>query len=161
MRSPHYFANLKNGLGQLIAPKPTRSAHTIDITSLGHYSLDTSKVAELPQITRPQSGQSALSSTITAGIPQKMNLVEAVHWAVQRRPEITQSISTLSAQAANIDVARSGYYPQVSGGIGTGDLTSGERRRQIVSLNATQMLYDFGKIKTNVIVEEARLAEEQ
>jgi len=46
--SPHYFSNLKNGLGQLIAPKPTRSAHSIDITSLGHYSLDTSKVAELP-----------------------------------------------------------------------------------------------------------------
>ena len=159
--SPHYFANLKNGLGQLIAPKPTRSAHTIDITSLGHYSLDTSKVAELPQITRPQSGQPALSSTITAGIPQKMNLMEAVHRAVQRRPEITQSISTLSAQAANIDVARSGYYPQLSGGIGTGDLTSGERGRQMVSLNATQMLYDFGKIKTNVSVEEARLAEEQ
>ena len=159
--SPHYFANLKNGLGQLIAPKPTRSAHTIDITSLGHYSLDTSKVADLPQITRPQSGQPALSSTITAGIPQKMNLMEAVHRAVQRRPEITQSISTLSAQAANIDVARSGYYPQLSGGIGTGDLTSGERGRQMVSLNATQMLYDFGKIKTNVNVEEARLAEQQ
>jgi len=159
--SPHYFTNLKNSLGQLIAPKPTRSAHTIDITSLGHYSLDTSKVAELPQITRPQSGQSALSSTSTAGIPKTMNLVEAVHRAVQRRPEITQSISTLSAQAANIDVARAGYYPQVSGGIGTGDLTSGERGRQIVSLNATQMLYDFGKIKTNISVEEARLAEEQ
>lgn len=31
----------------------------------------------------------------------------------------------------------------------------------MVSLNATQMLYDFGKIKTNVSVEEARLAEEQ
>ena len=135
--SSHYFTNLKNGLGQLIVPKPTRSAHTIDITSLGHYSLDTSKVAELPQITRPQSGQSALSSTITAGIPQKMNLVEAVHRAVQRRPEITQSISTLSAQAANIDVARAGYYPQLSGGIGTGDLTSGERGRQMISLNAT------------------------
>ena len=66
-----------------------------------------------------------------------MNLVEAVHRAVQRRPEITQSISTLSAQAANIDVARSGYYPQLSGGIGTGDLTSGERGRQMISLNAT------------------------
>ncbi|UBX53772.1 TolC family protein [Acinetobacter pseudolwoffii] len=158
--SPHYFANLKNGLGQLIAPKPTRSAHTIDITSLGHYSLDTSKVAELPQITRPQQGQSATGS-IVAPIPQKMNVVEAIHTAVQRRPEISQSISTLSAQAANIDVAKAAYYPQLSGGVGTGDLTSGERGRQVVSLNATQMLYDFGKVKTNVSIEEARLAEEQ
>ncbi len=86
--SSHYFTNLKNGLGQLIVPKPTRSAHTIDITSLGHYSLDTSKEAELPQITRSQSGQPTLNPTITAGIPQKMNLVGAVHRAVQRCPEI-------------------------------------------------------------------------
>lgn len=90
-----------------------------------------------------------------------MNVVEAIHTAVQRRPEISQSISTLSAQAANIDVAKAAYYPQLSGGLGTGDLTSGERGRQVVSLNATQMLYDFGKIKTNVSIEEARLAEEQ
>lgn len=66
-----------------------------------------------------------------------MNVVEAVYRAVQQRSEMTQSISKLSAQAANIDVARSGYYPQVSGGIGTGDLTSGERGRQMISLNAT------------------------
>lgn len=158
--SQNYFANLKNGLGKLIAPEPTRSAQSVDITSLSQYSLDTSQVAELPQITRPQPGQSAASSSV-ARIPQKMNVVEAIHIAVQRRPEISQSISSLSAQAANIDVARAAYYPQLSGGVGTGDLTSGERGRQVVSLNATQMLYDFGKVKTNVSIEEARLAEEQ
>ncbi len=58
-------------------------------------------------------------------------------------------------------MAKAAYYPQLSGGVGTGDLTSGERGRQVVSLNATQMLYDFGKIKTNVSVEETRLAENQ
>ena len=158
--SQNHFANIKNGLSKLIAPEPTRSAHSVDITSLSRYSLDTSQVAELPQITQPQQGQSA-TGPIVATIPQKMNVVEAIHTAVQRRPEISQSISTLSAQAANIDVAKAAYYPQLSGGLGTGDLTSGERGRQVVSLNATQMLYDFGKIKTNVSIEEARLAEEQ
>ena len=158
--SQNHFANIKNGLSKLIAPEPTRSAHSVDITSLSRYSLDTSQVAELPQITQPQQGQSA-TGPIVAPIPQKMNVVEAIHTAVQRRPEISQSISTLSAQAANIDVAKAAYYPQLSGGLGTGDLTSGERGRQVISLNATQMLYDFGKIKTNVSIEEARLAEEQ
>lgn len=158
--SQNHFANIKNGLSKLIAPEPTRSAHSVDITSLSRYSLDTSQVAELPQITRPQQRQSA-TGPIVAPIPQKMNVVEAIHTAVQRRPEISQSISTLSAQAANIDVAKAAYYPQLSGGLGTGDLTSGERGRQVISLNATQMLYDFGKIKTNVSIEEARLAEEQ
>ncbi len=58
-------------------------------------------------------------------------------------------------------MAKAAYYPQLSGGVGTGDLISGERGCQVVSLNDTQMLYDFGKIKTNVSVEEARLAEDQ
>ncbi len=158
--SQNYFNNIKSGLGKLIAPEPTRSAQTIDISSLSQYSLDTSKVAELPQISRPQQAQSSIRP-INAGIPAKMSLIEAVHTAVQRRPEIAQSISSLSAQAANIDVAKAAYYPQLSGGVGTGDLTSGERGRQVISLNATQMLYDFGKIRTNVSVEEARLAEDQ
>ncbi len=69
--SQNYFANIKNGLGKLIAPEPTRSAQTVDITSLSHYSLDTSQVAELPLITRPQSGQSTLGANIATGIPQK------------------------------------------------------------------------------------------
>lgn len=148
----NYFNNIKSGLGKLIAPEPTRSAQTIDISSLSQYLLDTSKLAELPQITRPQQAQSSIRP-INAGIPAKMSLIEVVHTAVQRRPEIAQSISSLSAQAANIDVAKAAYYPQLSGGVGTGDLTSGERGLQVVSLNATQMLYDFGKIKTNVSVE--------
>ncbi len=54
----------------------------------------------------------------------------------------------LDLKAANIDVANAAYYPQISGGLGTADLTKGERGRQLFSLNATQMLYDFGKVKT-------------
>lgn len=45
--------------------------------------------------------------------------------------------------------------------MGTGDLTSGERGRQVFSLNVTQMLYDFGKVRSNVNVEEAQLLAEQ
>lgn len=65
------FCQSQKWFGSTDCTQTTRSAHTIDITSLGHYALDTSKEAELPQITRPQSGQSALSPTITGGIPQK------------------------------------------------------------------------------------------
>lgn len=89
--SQNYFNNIKSRLGKLIAPEPTRSAQTIDISSL--YSLDTSKVAELPQITRPQQRQSSIRP-INADIPAKMSLIEAVHTAVQCRSEIAQSISS-------------------------------------------------------------------
>ena len=43
----------------------------------------------------------------------------------------------------------------------TGDLSSGERGRQLISLNASQMLYDFGKVKSGVDIEQAKLAAEQ
>ncbi|HCL58560.1 MAG TPA: hypothetical protein DHW80_01925 [Acinetobacter sp.] len=35
--SQNYFNNIKSGLGKLIAPEPTRSAQTIDISSLSQY----------------------------------------------------------------------------------------------------------------------------
>ena len=53
------------------------------------------------------------------------------------------------------------YYPQISGGLGTADLTKGERGRQLFSLNATQMLYDFGKTRSLVDIEEAKTLQEQ
>ena len=64
----------------------------------------------------------------------------------------------MAAQGANIDVAKAQYYPQVSGGLSTADLTSGERGRQMLSLSATQMLYDFGKINSSVDIQEAKLS---
>lgn len=155
-----YFSNIKNSFGKLIAPEPTSSAYKVEMSSLSQYSMDTSRVAELPQVIRPQSGQGVVNPMAVA-LPRKMGLIDAVHTAVQRRPEISQSVSQLSAQAASIDVAKAAYYPQISGGLGTGDFTTGERGRQVISLNATQVVYDFGKIKTNVSVEEARLTEEQ
>ena len=155
--SKSYFQSVKDGIGKLVAPEPTRSGYKIDITELSNYKLDTSRVRELPSV----SLTSVASQSNSAHSVAKLDVNQAVHIAVQRRPEITQSISTLSSQMANIDVAKAGYYPQISGGIGTADLTKGERGRQLVSLNATQMLYDFGKVKTSVNVEEAKLAQDQ
>ncbi|MEG2431796.1 MAG: TolC family protein, partial [Acinetobacter sp.] len=45
--------------------------------------------------------------------------------------------------------------------ISTGDMTTGERGRQLISLNAIQMLYDFGKVKTSVDIQQTRLWAEQ
>lgn len=83
-----------------------------------------------------------------------LDISEAVKIAVQRHPEISQNIASLASQNANIDVAKAAYYPQLSGGISTGDMTSGERGRQLLSLNATQMVYDFGKVKSSVDIQK-------
>jgi len=156
-----YFQGFKQGVSKLFSPEPVKSSHTVDLRDLSNYQLDTSRVQELPQVSGFQNDARSQNNIPAMGIPRRINLKEAVLTAVQRRPEISQSISSLSSQAANIDVAKAQYYPQISGGFGTADLTKGERGRQVVSLNATQMLYDFGKVKSSVTTEEAKLAEAQ
>jgi len=140
-----YFQGFKQGVSKLFSPEPVKSSHTVDLRDLSNYQLDTSRVQELPQVSGFQNGTRSQNNIPAMGIPRRIDLKDAVLTAVQRRPEISQSISSLSSQAANIDVAKAQYYPQISGGFGTADLTKGERGRQVVSLNATQMLYDFGK----------------
>ena len=96
---------------------------------------------------------SASPASVSTQVSTELSLIEAVRLAVQRNPQITQSISSVAAQNANIDVARAGYYPQLSGGLSTGDMTTGERGRQLLSLNAIQMLYDFGNVRSGVNTE--------
>ncbi|WP_228200229.1 TolC family outer membrane protein [Acinetobacter tianfuensis] len=156
--SKGYFNSFKDGVSQLFVPKPTHSADKIDISELSKFPLDTSKVSELPVVGRADT---APLSSYGNAIPKQLGIIDAVHIAVQRRPEITQSIASVSEQVSNIDLARSQYYPQLSGGVSTADLTSGERGRQVVSLDATQMLYDFGKVKSSVNIAEARMLQQQ
>ncbi len=108
----------------------------------------------------PKSGRNRLTELSGIG-GYEVGLVEAIQQALQRRPEISQSIASIAGQAANIDVVKAQYYPQFSGGISTADLTSGERGQQLLTLSATQMLYDFGKVKGSVNIEEAKLLQEQ
>lgn len=160
------FDSVKKGVSRLLAPEPT-AVQVIDLSELSGIQLDTSRVEELPVVGRPSSMQmnqpsssfSTLGSVPLEGRP--IDFINAIHMAVQRRPEISQSIAEVASQGARIDVARAGYYPKISGGIGTADLTKGERGRQLINLEATQLLYDFGKTKSSVDVERARLAQSQ
>lgn len=86
---------------------------------------------------------------------------QAIQYAVRTHPDIQQQVASLAAQNENIDVAKAAYLPQLSGGISTGDFTSRERGQQLISLNATQMLYDFGKTQSNVDIQKSRLLSTQ
>ncbi|WP_228716701.1 TolC family protein [Acinetobacter johnsonii] len=97
----------------------------------------------------------------TAFVANQISLINAVQQAITTHPDIQQQVSSLAAQNENINVAQAAYFPQLSGGISTGDMTTGERGRQLISLNATQMLYDFGKVKTSVDIQQTRLWAEQ
>ncbi|ESK56637.1 TolC family protein [Acinetobacter tjernbergiae] len=152
------YHTLKNNLSQLFAPKSSDEFKTAYMQQLSNFSVDSS-ITDLPVV-----GSGHPVDVIPAALWQSQIklLKDAVKIAVQRNPEISQTLATLAAQNANIDVAKAGYYPQITGGVNTGDLTrKGERGRQILALNATQMLYDFGKVKSNVNTEQAKLIVEQ
>ncbi|MQZ30199.1 RND transporter [Acinetobacter haemolyticus] len=153
------YHSLKNNVSQLFSPKSSDEFKTANMQKLSNFSVN-STVTELPVV---GSGR-PMDTSAPAVVWQNQNktLKDAIQLAVQRNPEISQTLATLAAQNANIDVAKAGYYPQISGGVNTGDLTrKGERGRQILALNATQMLYDFGKVKSGVSTEEAKLLLEQ
>ncbi|WP_445660913.1 TolC family outer membrane protein [Acinetobacter sp. F16] len=159
--SKDFMQSVKSGISQIFVPKPDENYNKANIHTLSNFQLDTSKVQELPVI--QGSGRTlAFSKNKPMYQPvSQLSFNETILRALQRSPDVSQSVSVLAGQGAYIDVAKAGYYPQLSGGLSTGDLSSGERGRQLISLNATQMLYDFGKVKSGVDIEQAKLAAEQ
>lgn len=156
-----YLHSSRNGISQLFVPKLANDSNRVSLQKLSNFQLDMSSVQEtLPMVDIPKSGRNRLTELSGIG-GYEVGLVEAIQQALQRRPEISQSIASIAGQAANIDVVKAQYYPQFSGGISTADLTSGERGQQLLTLSATQMLYDFGKVKSSVNIEEAKLLQEQ
>ncbi|MEN4982168.1 TolC family protein [Acinetobacter modestus] len=152
------YHTLKNNLSQLFAPKSSEEFKIANMQRLSNFSFNPSSV-ELPVV-----GASHAIDTVPSALWQSQLKVlkDAVKVVVQRNPEISQTLATLAAQNANIDVAKAGYYPQITGGVNTGDLTKKSARgQQILALNATQMLFDFGKVKSGVNTEQAKLSLEQ
>lgn len=165
------LSSVKNNLQQLFSPPPTQ-INQVNINNLSHFDWDvTPQHDQLPMVTNVNTTTTAMPTSAQAQISQRvglnlaegteLGLSEAIHQALQRRPEITESIATIAGQGANIDAAKAQYFPQISGGISTADLTTGERGRQLYSLSVTQVLYDFGKIKSDINIEEAKLLQEQ
>ncbi|EXD37244.1 outer membrane efflux family protein [Acinetobacter sp. 479375] len=134
---------------------------TVKFSELSNFQYDPSRVDELPRIGSNNLPTGRLSALADSSRLQHSNLIDAVKIGVQRNPEISQSIASLAAKNSNIDVAKAQYYPQLTAGISTGDLTTGERGRQLLTLSATQLLYDFGKVKSSVDTQQAKLIVEQ
>ncbi|WOE40417.1 TolC family protein [Acinetobacter chinensis] len=153
--------SIKTGASQLLAPKPVKNVNQANIQKLSNFQVDTSRVDDLPVLTGNFPVLDQNSRTVNVQRAPQLSFNESILRALQRSPDVTRSLSTLAAQGANIDVAKAGYYPQISGGVSTADLTRGERGRQLFNITATQMVYDFGKIRSAVDVQEAKLASEQ
>ncbi|WP_249403788.1 TolC family protein [Sphingomonas sp. CFBP 13720] len=88
-----------------------------------------------------------------------LTLERAARAAVEWHPVISEAAGVLNARGEQVAVARAGYLPQVSAGVGTGiDSRIGGNWRPRPQLNASQMLYDFGKVAGTVDAARADTA---
>lgn len=98
----------------------------------------------------------SLAGTVYAQESAGLSLEAAVRQAVAWHPNIVSAAATLDARGADVDVARAGYLPQISAGVGTGyDNRLGSSWRPRPQVSASQMLYDFGKVRSAVDYAQA------
>ena len=153
------YHSLKNNLSKLFVPQSNDEYKVAQMQKLSNFSVDSSLGGDLPTV---GSGRPQVPNPSAFWQNQRKGIKEAVQIAVERNPDISQTLATLAAQNANIDVAKAGYYPQLSGGVSTGNLgKKGRRGEQLLTLSAAQMLYDFGKVRSGVDTEKAKVFVEQ
>lgn len=94
---------------------------------------------------------------------QTITVEQAVKQALQTHPSIASASANLAEQEQNKRVAKSGYYPQISSDVKSGyeGRRSEQKFNQSVTLSVSQMLYDFGKVKSEVNEEEAKILQLQ
>lgn len=90
----------------------------------------------------------------------RLDLIQAIHSAVQWHPAIGEAVAGLYQREEQIAIARAGYYPRIQGGFRSGyDNTYDESKSsQALVLSVSQMLYDFGKVSNNVKAARAGVA---
>lgn len=101
------------------------------------------------------STAAALSGGAFAQDAASLSIGDAVRRAVTWHPDVTAAAATLDARGEDVNAARAGYLPRVNVGVGLGydnRITSNWSPRPQVS--ASQMLFDFGKVRS--AVEAAR-----
>lgn len=107
-------------------------------------------------------GQAASLPPSVASQPAKpaSDLWQVISLAISHYPSIRDAASILQEQREGIDVARAGYLPKVDVGISSGRQSFGSNG-QALSLTASQMLYDFGKVSGAVSEAESNVVLQQ
>lgn len=118
-------------------------------------------VSKIYRVSRPflLSTIALLSTDARAEAPQHagsaLTMEDAVQLAVAQHPSVRGAGQLVRQSGAAVDAAKAGYKPQISGGLDNqinsyrgGSYDS--RFTYNATLNASQMLYDFGKVSGNV-----------
>jgi outer membrane protein, adhesin transport system len=117
----------------------------------GKPQLDTTTTASVPV---EQRAEQTAERTITRS-DGPLTFEGAVQQAVAWHPAVTESISRLQQQGANVAEARSGYMPRINWGLDSAYDSEGDRGyRPLLSVSGSQMIYDFGKVRSKVQIAE-------
>lgn len=111
----------------------------------------------------PSLDGSAAELPLSTAAPGTLTLGNAVNRSVNWHPAIREAIGKLQSQNEQINVAKSKYYPQISAGMNNGysnTYTNNGYSPSLV-LSLSQMLYDFGKVSSQVRAETAGASQEQ
>jgi len=122
--------------------------------------LAASATARGVRATSPPLADAGPAGERRAALGAELDLVAAVRVAVAWQPAIGAAVAELARRGSAIDVARAGYMPAVHGGVNLGRQSSGVHRPQ-VALNVSQMLYDFGRVGSQVGEAEAGVRQAQ
>lgn len=120
-----------------------------------------------PQQWAEQQGLPSLNGPVPltgdSAAPAELTLSQAVNRAVSWHPSIAEVVGKLYAQIQQVDVAKAKYYPQVNAGVNNGytNTYSDSGFSPSLVLSLSQMLYDFGKVASQVRAENAGVEQEQ
>lgn len=106
--------------------------------------------AEASNQASTQASTEAFSAPLGSTHNGGMSIHEIVQRAIAWHPSITEALGRLYQQNEQVSVARAGYFPQVSAGISTERRSSTGRSEDAFTVSASQLLYDFGRISSEV-----------
>lgn len=105
-----------------------------------------------PGLAQPLAESGAPSAPLT--------LEQAVRRAIEWHPSVEVAVGQLGQSEADVGVAKAGYRPHVRAGVSPGwEISDGMRWRPQLQVSASQMLYDFGKVRSEVDAAEASARE--
>ncbi len=88
----------------------------------------------------------------------EIGIVEAVLQAVGWHPGISETIGSMNERQENVRAARAGYFPELGVNLIAGQDTenNGDGHGHAIQVYVSQLIYDFGKVSSDVDLATAR-----
>ena len=83
-----------------------------------------------------------------------VDMSTAVKRAIAWHPMVTGARERTNQQGEEVSFAKSAYFPQIRGGVNTNYRDSRGRSEEAFTISGSQLLYDFGKVASNVEAAE-------